>query len=251
MSVLYASAAPLLFLLPFLAQEISESKTLTGGLSPGGKAKYQALTKFIRYKDRPSETHITDQVMNYETDSGFPFQRNINPKTTVFAGKVPSAVEVNGKVVPAILSQQWNTFRSVKSQVGQVFLNPDNPKVRSSGFTCLIYRAGTNPGKAVKGAELYGKLILGDEKGKALLTASSTIQDDAGSFAYKYIVSNLTNVPVEFEWAGFKEKLEPGKSFSRTLKSAKLTAEVSETAAISFKDGSRFTITANVWQRPE
>ncbi len=251
MSAIHLLAGGLLLTLSFFPQEASESKTYRGGLSPRGKPKYEALSTVTRLKGQPSETRVIDQVLNHQTDLAPLFLRNTDPRTMVFAGKIPSAVKENGKIVPAIVSQQWNTFRPVKSQVGHVVVNPGDPNVRATGFTCLIHRPDFNTGRAFKETTLHSKLIAGDEKGKVLMTFTSVIEDvGSGSFEYKYTATNSSDSPVEFEWAGFKEKLEPGKLFRRTFKSGGLTAEVSETAAISFKDGSRFTITANVWQRP-
>src|SRR4051794_33793903 len=76
-------------------------------------------------------------------------------------------------------------------------------------------------------AKLYGLLIDGEEKkGKTLLECSSIARKkDDGSYVYAYKVINSSGSPLHFEWAGFSQKLAPGKSFEKTIEAKKLTKE--------------------------
>jgi hypothetical protein len=209
---------------------------------------------------RSGEVVVVDSVRNKEPDAATFSWADAAGRFT-FAGWLPPAQKKGKQTIPKTLTQKWNTFRRVDEGDARVEWVSEN-KGRSG-----VTRGPTSHWVAVGGgrdvkqeAKLYGLLIDGEEnKGKTLFECSSVVRKKADdSYRYTYTVVNSSRLPLHFEWAGFSQKLAPGKSFEKTIESKKLTKERSGAAKAKFHRGDptkvppiEYIITSPYWEIPQ
>jgi hypothetical protein len=192
---------------------------------------------------------VTDTMMVFRTDSKYDMDWRAGPYS--ISSTLRAAVQKNGKTVPRPVTQKWNTVQPLTCEAGQVEARARAKGADEVAFQGARWVAEGRTGTAEPGVTLFGKLIDGDEKGKTLVTVESTITDDgAGGYDYKYAITNSSPSRVEVRWAGFRETVEPGKTFRRKLNAKKFAEEQSDGANITFKDGTFYRITANFWKLP-
>jgi len=251
MARLSALLAVLLSLaLPHPARLCGQGKTLEASLGDGTGLRCAVQSTFTPGSPRTGETVVVDRVANHLRGHAAAIAWSAGG--TTFKTTVPPAVRRQGKVVPGMRTQVWNTFRAADQSLGQIELTVPRDPDQDATFTAVRWTPSDQAVRARPGRLLFAKLFDGDEKGKELVGCACVVrQRGDDSYEYEYVVTNSSASPVKFEWAGFAGTVAPGKSFRKAIRANKLTVEKAGTARFVFKDGTKHAITANVWQPPE
>ncbi len=196
---------------------------------------------------------ITDTMSNGYTDSWlwYAIRRGGNE------GRLPTAGQTkDGKTLLRSMTAVRTTYRQIEEITDSVALFSD--KVQEEHTATRWLEAGPGPWAEPGRSPLEAKLIEGDAKGKVLVRCASDVSGDKDKgYTYTYTVENRSDKPVQFKWAGFEGKIEPGKSFTKTQQSKEQTREESGRAEFDFGDHKEFTIPAvfaipaNLWGRPK
>jgi hypothetical protein len=177
-------------------------------------------------------------------------------------GRLPAAgKDKNGKAVARSMTTARTTHRQIQEDSGgysSASWSRDFGFYQASNTANLWREANPGPWADPGRAALEAKLIEGDEKGKVLVRCASDVTGDKNKgYTCTYTVENLSDKAVQFKWAGFEGKIEPGKSFTSSQQSKEQTREESGLAEFDFGDHKEFTVPAvfampaNLWARPK
>jgi hypothetical protein len=210
---------------------------------------------------RLGDVVVVDSVSNKEPVAATFSWTDQEGKRFRFAGSMLPAPKKGMQIIPKTLTQKWNTFRRVEENTYSVeWIKDTKERDRSKGPMECWVAVGKGRDVIKQDAKLYGLLIDGEEnKGKTMLKCSSIARKkDDGSYVYIYSVINSSGSPLHFEWAGFSQKLAPGKSFEKTIESKKLAKERSGAAKIKlFRDDptkvppAEYILTSPYWETPQ
>jgi hypothetical protein len=184
---------------------------------------------------------VTDMVSNHVTGSSLVFTIAGWAK-----GTVPQAKDGG-----SVLTMVRTTYRPVTAAYPQ-FVD-DLPGLGGHyEQQCGVWLESGREVTAFPGGKLEAKLIDGGEKGKVLVRCASEVTGDRDKgYTYTYTVENLTDKPISFRWADLEGKVAPGKTYTKSEPSKKLTVEKSDLLTIETQNGSEFAVRANVWARPK
>lgn len=210
---------------------------------------------------RLGDVVVVDSVSNKEPVAATFSWTDATGRRFRFAGSMPPAQKKRMQIIPKTLTQKWNTFRRVEEVTYSVeWVKDKKERDRSKGPMGSWVAVGKGRDIIKQDAKLYGLLIDGEEKkGKTLLECSSVARKkDDGSYVYIYTVINSSGSPLDFEWAGFSQKLAPGKTFEKKIESKKLAKERSGAAKIKlYRDDPtkvppvEYIITSPCWETPQ
>jgi hypothetical protein len=240
-----------------LVAPAASGNVLTAAVGEGDDRQFQFTSDWVD-KGPKQGAVITETITNFRTDTWRTYHWHLGNDL----GRLPTAEKnKDGKAVPRSMTMVRTTHRRVEEV-------SDNCSSacwsRDFGFSEEASPANrwreANPGPWAEPGRvvLEAKLIEGDENGKVMVRCASDVTGDKDKgYTYTNTVENLSDKPVQFKWAGFEGKIEPGKSFIKSLSSKEQTREESGLAEFDFGDHREFTvpavfaIRANLWARPK